>query len=118
MPQSNPYPAEHSDLVMDNCRIHHSEVLKDTLNSEGSFFSFYFCLIYLRYFSGIKILYLPPYSPDMNPIEELFSAWKAYLCRYGVRISAADDPVHVLLDTCGCNGFRMQDTSSIREFGL
>ncbi|KAE9384829.1 hypothetical protein BT96DRAFT_841656 [Gymnopus androsaceus JB14] len=48
------------------------------------------------------ILYLPPYSPDMNPIEESFSTWKAYLCRYGVRISAANDPVHVLLDSCGC----------------
>lgn len=31
----NRYPDEHSVLVMDNCRIHHSEVLKDTLNSEG-----------------------------------------------------------------------------------
>lgn len=27
--------------------------------------------------SGMRIAYLPPYSPDMNPIEEAFSAIKA-----------------------------------------
>ncbi|KAE9384141.1 hypothetical protein BT96DRAFT_791033, partial [Gymnopus androsaceus JB14] len=32
VPQMNAYPAEQSVLVMDNCHIHHSEVLKDTLN--------------------------------------------------------------------------------------
>lgn len=32
----NCYPNEHSVLVMDNCRIHHSEVLKEALNSEGT----------------------------------------------------------------------------------
>ncbi|KAE9390910.1 hypothetical protein BT96DRAFT_796174, partial [Gymnopus androsaceus JB14] len=41
VPQMNAYPAEQSVLVMDNCCIHHSEVLKDTLNSEGYLFSFY-----------------------------------------------------------------------------
>ncbi|KAE9390031.1 hypothetical protein BT96DRAFT_749556, partial [Gymnopus androsaceus JB14] len=34
-PQMKPYPDEQSVLVMDNCRIHHSEVLKEALNSEG-----------------------------------------------------------------------------------
>ena len=29
------------------------------------------------YASGMQILYLPPYSPDYNPIEEFFSAMKA-----------------------------------------
>jgi transposase len=26
---------------------------------------------------GAKLIYLPPYSPDMNPIEETFSFMKA-----------------------------------------
>lgn len=29
--------------------------------------------------SGMKLAYLPPYSPDFNPIEEGFSAMKAWL---------------------------------------
>ena len=30
--------------------------------------------------SGMGIAYLPPYSPDMNPIEEAFSAIKVCIC--------------------------------------
>lgn len=26
--------------------------------------------------AGVKLLYLPPYSPDLNPVEELFSEFK------------------------------------------
>ena len=26
---------------------------------------------------GVKLLYLPPYSPDQNPIEEFFSELKS-----------------------------------------
>ena len=29
--------------------------------------------------AGAKVLYLPPYSPDLNPIEMLWSKMKAYL---------------------------------------
>ena len=29
--------------------------------------------------SGMRLLYLPSYSPDLNPIEEAFSAIKAWL---------------------------------------
>lgn len=28
--------------------------------------------------AGIKLAYLPPYSPDLNPIEEAFAELKAY----------------------------------------
>jgi transposase len=27
--------------------------------------------------AGVKLLYLPPYSPDLNPIEEFFAELKA-----------------------------------------
>ena len=30
---------------------------------------------------GVHIEYLPPYSPDLNPIEEAFSKIKAYIRR-------------------------------------
>jgi hypothetical protein len=29
---------------------------------------------------GCQLLYLPPYSPDLNPIEEAFAKLKALLC--------------------------------------
>jgi transposase len=34
---------------------------------------------------GCELLYLPPYSPDYNPIEEAFSKVKALLRKVGAR---------------------------------
>ena len=34
-------------------------------------------------YRGIILYYLPPYSPDLNPIEESFSYLKGYLQRFG-----------------------------------
>jgi hypothetical protein len=31
---------------------------------------------------GVRVEYLPPYSPDLNPIEEAFSKIKAFIRRY------------------------------------
>jgi hypothetical protein len=33
--------------------------------------------------TGVRIEYLPPYSPDLNPIEEAYSKIKAFICRHG-----------------------------------
>ena len=41
--------------------------------------------------SGIHLVFLPPYSPDYNPIEELFSSVKAYIRRNNVLIRSAFD---------------------------
>jgi transposase len=35
--------------------------------------------------AGASVLPLPPYSPDFNPIEEMFSKFKAFLRRVGAR---------------------------------
>jgi transposase len=35
--------------------------------------------------SGAKLLYLPPYSPDLNPIEKLFAKFKALLRKAATR---------------------------------
>jgi len=35
--------------------------------------------------AGAKLLYLPPYSPDLNPIEMAFAKLKAHLRRIGAR---------------------------------
>ena len=51
-----------SIAVMDNCSIHHVQEVADLFNS-----------------AGIVLLFLPPYSPDFNPIELAFSYIKYYL---------------------------------------
>jgi transposase len=38
---------------------------------------------------GASLLYMPPYSPDLNPIEQLFSKLKALLRKAGARTKEA-----------------------------
>ena len=38
---------------------------------------------------GCELLYLPPYSPDLNPIEEAFAKLKALLRKAGARTCEA-----------------------------
>jgi transposase len=38
--------------------------------------------------AGAELRYLPPYSPDMNPIEKAFSKLKAYLLKIAERTVA------------------------------
>ena len=45
---------------------------------------------------GILVLFLPPYSPDMNPIEEMFSSIKYYLKDHDQVLQAMDDPLPLL----------------------
>ena len=54
----------HSVMIMDNCSVHHVSEVKDLLQS-----------------AGIAFLFLPPYSPDLNPIEEAFSSVKKILTK-------------------------------------
>jgi len=44
---------------------------------------------------GARVAYLPPYSPDLNPIETVFSKFKALLR------SAAARTIETLWQTCG-----------------
>lgn len=39
--------------------------------------------------AGARLLYLPPYSPDMNPIEMIFAKIKSSIRRAGARTVAA-----------------------------
>lgn len=50
----------------------------------------------LNLHSGMRIEFLPPYSPDMNPIELCFSGMKAWMKRHSTEAaqtwSDRDDP--------------------------
>lgn len=51
-------------MVMDNVRFHHAAPVRDAVESLGH-----------------EIFFLPPYSPQLNPIELLFSKWKSIIKR-------------------------------------
>jgi len=53
---------------------------------------------------GATIRYLPPYSPDLNPIEQLFSRFKAMLRKAAKRTTEALwDEIGRLVDTISAN---------------
>jgi hypothetical protein len=41
--------------------------------------------------TGIRIEFLPPYSPDLNPIEEAFSKIKAFIRRHRLHLTREGD---------------------------
>ena len=45
---------------------------------------------------GILVLFLPPYSPDSNPAEELFSYVKSYLCEHDSILQVIPDSSHCM----------------------
>ena len=63
-----PHLNGNSVLVMDNMKSHHAKAVKKLLDS-----------------SGIRYTYLPPYSPDLNPIEKLWSKVKSLLRKFKAR---------------------------------
>ena len=62
LPQLLPFDGvnPHSVVVMDNCSIHHIQEIVSMIEGVGAILQF-----------------LPPYSPDFNPIEEAFSKVKS-----------------------------------------
>jgi transposase len=55
-------------VVMDNCTVHRSKLVKETLQE-----------------CGVKALFLPPYSPDFNPIELMWAYIKTILRKLKAR---------------------------------
>jgi len=60
-------------VIMDNASFHRKQALFDIAN---------------RY--GIYILFLPPYSPDLNPIEKSWANLKSWLCDNSKRFPCMD----------------------------
>jgi transposase len=85
----NPFPEKNSVLVMDNVKFHLADEVRELLDER------YFMLFYDHYFltdecsRGIHVVFLPPYSPDLNPIEAAFSSVKAWIRRHNTEIRAA-----------------------------
>lgn len=52
-------------IILDNARIHHSKKLEELFNKYGQ-----------------KLMFLPPYSPDLNKIEKYWGSLKRKLGYY------------------------------------
>lgn len=59
-------------VVMDNLQAHKTQKVRKRIEERGC-----------------RLLFLPPYSPDLNPIEEAFSKIKDLLRRGGARTREA-----------------------------
>jgi len=49
--------------------------------------------------AGILLLFLPPYTPDYNPIEKTFSNVKVYLKEHDPILQVLDDPMPIITST-------------------
>ena len=67
-------------VVMDNLASHKNERVKQVLESFGA-----------------SVLYLPPYSPDLNPIEKAYAKLKAHLRKLAERTVSG---LMTLLESC------------------
>ena len=55
-------------VVLDNLRQHHNPCVRRMIENAGA-----------------SLLYLPPYSPELNPIEPFWASFKSQLRRFGAR---------------------------------
>lgn len=65
LPKTSPFPGPNSVLVMDNASFHFHDDLKRLYNE-----------------AGVRLEYLPTYSPDLNPIKAFFGDLKKYIRRH------------------------------------
>ena len=62
LPRMNKWPLPNSVLVVDNASIHKVAGIRELVEGHG-----------------MRLMFLPSYSPDLNPIELAFSSIKAWL---------------------------------------
>ena len=79
IPCMQPFPAPNSIVIMDNCAIHHVQPVQQEFES-----------------AGIMVIFLPPYSPDYNPCEEMFSYIKYYLKDHDEILQSISDPKEII----------------------
>lgn len=88
-------------VIMDNASIHKASEVRERLQN-----------------SGHALIFLPPYSPQLNAIEETFSKWKTLIksrnCMTTDELYEAIDDTHENITQSDCEGFFRH----IREFAV
>ena len=65
IPKLNPWPLPNSIVIMDNAKIHMYRQLETAIHQTGA-----------------RLLFLPPYAPQLNPIEVCFGRLKRWIQRH------------------------------------
>ena len=73
----NKWPLPNSVLVIDNASIHRVDGIREMVEEHGA-----------------RLVYLPAYSPDLNPIELAFSSIKAWLRANRDRINTEGENIY------------------------
>ena len=71
--------APQSIIIMDNLSVHHNNYILSLLQD-----------------SGIVVQFLPPYSPELNPVEEAFSYIKYFLKLHEDMLEANNNPISLI----------------------
>lgn len=77
---------EQSIVILDNASIHHIDGIVEMIQEVGSL-----------------VLFLPPYSPDFNPIEELFSKLKKIIKWYEGQLEAEEMDIETIVSRSFCH---------------
>ena len=74
-------------MILDNCSVHHTADADADADADVK-----------QAFNdaGILVIYLPLYSPDLNPIEETFSYVKYYLKDHDEVLQSVKDPKPII----------------------
>ncbi|EHS64526.1 uncharacterized protein PGTG_22314 [Puccinia graminis f. sp. tritici CRL 75-36-700-3] len=82
LPRMNKYPSPNSVLVCDNARIHRGRYIEAICDK-----------------FGVRVIYLPPYCLELNPIELCFANVKSHLRRTQA-LSVTDQPEALIHRAC------------------
>lgn len=81
IPNMMPYNGTNprSILIMDKLKLRHATEVIDLFTQ-----------------AGILVIALPPYSPDLNPIEETFSYIRSYLKTHQILLDSLPNPLNMI----------------------
>jgi len=74
LPNCEAFPGKRSVIILDNATVHQNYRVREACEEKG-----------------VKLLFLPPYSPDFNPIEETFKDLKAWIKRHYLEMYEFDE---------------------------
>jgi len=108
VPSLTPFPGDRSVLILDGASIHNQGALEALVESVGA-----------------RLLILPPYSPDFDPVEHLFSKIKGHIRSWGSSLIKNGLTIPDVLDMCfdavtakDCHGWVRNCGSPNETFGL
>jgi len=88
LPNCSPYPGKISVIIMDNASIRKNPRIRKICDN-----------------AGVLLVFLPPYSPDFNPIQSTFKDLKAWILKHYQQVDDYDDFTefleHAVSEVCG-----------------